>query len=126
LQNDLGYENDALGAGQDATWYSIVNYLFYAINDKWSAGVRYELFNDEQGARVRGIGAPKGYTSNAIPTIWQDLTLGVKYMHNPNLTVRSEVRWDWADQQVPVFGGPFNDYSSRNQFLWSLDMIVQF
>ncbi len=126
LQNDLGYENDALGNGQDAAWYSLVNYLFYAINDKWSVGVRYELFDDEQGARIRGIGAPKGYQRAAIPTIWQDLTLGVKYMHNPNLTVRSEVRWDWADPQVPVDGGPFNDFTSDNQFLWSLDMIVQF
>ncbi len=126
LQNDLGYENDAFGVGRNASWYSVVNYVFYAINDKWSAGIRYEFFNDEEGARVRGIGAPKGYQSNAIPTEWQDVTLGVKYMHNPNLTVRSEVRWDWADPQIPVVGGPFNDYNSKNQFLWSLDMIVQF
>jgi len=133
LQHDLGHEDDALTfiGVQDAEWYGLNNYLLYELNPCWSFGVRYEWFADDDGARV---GTPPQlarptdrFTGNSVPGHWQEVTVGLNYKPNDNVTLRSECRWDWVDPHSPlVADGPFNDFEDRHQFLWGVDMIVQF
>ncbi|MCR4414237.1 MAG: porin, partial [Thermoguttaceae bacterium] len=79
---------------------------------------RYEWFSDDDGVRVAGLGYPKGISLNAVPSHWQEFSLGVNYTPNANVLVRSELRWDWVDPLVPVNDYPFDDYSDGSQFLW--------
>lgn len=50
LQHDYGDQTRAVGT-QNAEWYSIVNYLTYDIDPKWSTGLRAEWFHDDDGTR---------------------------------------------------------------------------
>lgn len=131
FQNDYGYETNV--GGIDARWYSFINYVIYDFNDKWSFGARYEWFTDEEGTRVAGIGVRdgllKGIPLTAVPARWQEATVGLNYKYNKNLTVRSEVRWDWATPIGATWAegyGPFDDFTKRNQFLWDVDLIARF
>ncbi|MBS1213137.1 MAG: hypothetical protein H6R26_1754 [Proteobacteria bacterium] len=52
LQHDLGWQDQAFGAGsQTAHWYSIVQYLTYDIADELGVGLRAEWFRDQDGFR---------------------------------------------------------------------------
>lgn len=127
FQTDLGNEDNAgWQAGEDAEWYGFVNYFLYELNPCWSAGLRYEWFSDDDGARVAGLGNPSGIPLNAVPSQWQEVSLGLNYKPNANVTVRSEVRWDWADPLINTNDGPFDDFTGRSQFLWGTDLIVRF
>ena len=71
----------------------MTNYLLYDINDCYSFGLRYEHFEDLNGAVVTQVGPP----AVAEPgSKWDDLTLGLNWKPNKNVTMRSEIRWDWA------------------------------
>jgi hypothetical protein len=126
LQGDMTHEEGAINGTQDAEWYGLVNYLYYDLNACWSLGARYEWFTDDDGVRVAGLGYPKGINLNAVPSHWQEVSLGVNYKPNANVLVRSEVRWDWVDPLIEVSDGPFDDYTNRGQFLWGTDLIVKF
>jgi len=134
LEQEAGWEENVttqMGTA-DAEWYGLTNYLFYTINPCWSLGLRYEWFADDDGARVdhrnAAGGPPKGMYYDGVPYHWNDLALGVNWTPNRNVTLRSELRWDWlalVGSTVPL-DGPFNDYGNRDQFLWATDLIVQF
>ena len=134
LEHAAGWEESVttqLGTS-DVEWYGVTNYLLYELNPCWSLGLRYEWFADDDGARVdhRNAtgGPPNGMFWNGVPFQWNDLALGINWTPNPNVTLRSEVRWDWVD----LVGGlappdrPFDDYNNANQFLWGTDLIIQF
>ena len=106
-----------------ASWVGWSNYLIYNINDCWSAGLRYEYFQDLDGAVVARVGPP------AMPEAgsdWNDLTLGLNWKPNKNVTMRSEVRWDWAANSVPAGARPFDSGASNSQFLWGNDVVIRF
>ena len=130
FEHNYGFEDDAVpvpgGPVEDAKWYGVVNYLVYEVNPCWSAGLRYEWLRDRDGQIVVGLGPPHGIPLNGVPTDWNELAVGLSYKPNKNVTVRSELRWDWADPLVPVTDAPFDDFSKNNQFLWGTDMIVRF
>ena len=114
LQHDLGSEP---GAGIDrnsADWYGLNTYLFYTINDCWKAGMRFEWFRDEGGARVPGANQTADYFQ---------LCPGVNWTPNDRLIVRSELRWDWTG--TPGYY-PFGDGTRSDQLLFSFDAIVRF
>lgn len=123
LENNYGRETNSLGTGATVDWLSFANYLFYDINDCWSVGARYEWMNDKDAAVVMRVGPP---TAGPIPSIYNSVALGVNYKPNKNLVVRSEVRWDWADNAVAPGGRPFGDADKNTQFLWGTDLIVRF
>ncbi len=126
LQGDIAHEQNALPGGQDAEWRGIVGYVLYDINPCWSLGFRYEWFADDDGVRVAGLGNPTGIPLLAVPSHWQEASLGLHYQPNANVLVRTEVRWDWVDPLVPTVDAPFDDFDKLHQFLWGTDLIVKF
>lgn len=131
IENDYGVENNTGLNGSDAYWYGIINYLFYTINPKWQAGMRYEWFRDNDGARVWGIGnlpGIRGWTGGpGFVGDFNELTAGVNWRPHPNVAVRPEVRYDWYNGSTDVHGNlPFDDGTRNNQFSFATDLIVTF
>jgi hypothetical protein len=117
LHSDLGIEQEALSSGQTAYWYNIAQWLAYQINSSWTAGLRYEWFDDIDGAAV---------TPTPGPGVYHDLTLGLNYSPHDQVIVRPEVRWDWFDADAGVGAGPFANDTRRSQFMVAVDTIVKF
>jgi len=131
---ELNFANDSnqLGNGP-ASWWAWGNYLTYDINDCWAAGIRYEYMEDLSGAVVATIGPSDLPNAPPIATPgsqWNDLTMGLQYKPNKNVLIRSEVRWDWANNTVEaqrIAGGKaFNDGNANGQFLWGNDIVIKF
>ena len=121
FQTDLGINFDTTQvAGVDQTqWYSVVQYLFYNFNCRWSAGLRAEWFSDPQGVRVdRANLNTKNAQGQTIPGLsranYFEVTLGVNWRPTPNLRFRPEVRYDWdngmgaATSRFDPEGGSYN------------------
>jgi hypothetical protein len=129
LQADFAHETNVVPAQQgleDAEWFGVLNYLFYDLNPRWTLGLRYEWFSDDDGTRVGGLGYPHGVPLFPVPSHWQEIAVGVNYKPHPNILVRSELRWDWVDPLVAVRDRPFDDFTNGGQFLWGNDLIVKF
>jgi hypothetical protein len=62
--------------------YSIVNYLFYTLNDCWKLGGRAEWWKSDQ---VTGEASS-----------FYEITGGVNYRAHANLVFRPEIRYDWT------------------------------
>ncbi len=133
LEHVGAYETNALlpdGSVAGAEWFGVTNYLFFDLNPRWSFGLRYEWFADNDGARVVGLGAPRGFdfppTGQLFPAYWNEISVGIHYKPHRNVTLRTEGRWDWADPIGTSSIYPFTDQTRRNQFLFSTDLIIQF
>lgn len=109
LQHDYGEQQNAL-AGQHAEWYSLVHYLTYDFNQEWSAGLRAEWFHDDDGARF-----------SVVPGSYYDISAGANWKPRVWLTVRPELRYDWAAGPKP-----FNVETRNNQLLLSIDAVIRF
>ena len=56
-----------------------------------------------------------------------EVTAGVNWRPNANITFRPEVRWDWYDGPTNAAGQlPFNNGQSSSQFLVAADLIFTF
>ncbi len=106
-----------------ASWTGWSNYLLYDINDCWGFGLRYEYFEDLDGALVTRVGPPSVAEAGSK---WNDVTIGLNWKPNKNVTARTEVRWDWASNSAPAGARPFDDGNSNSQFLWENDVVVRF
>jgi hypothetical protein len=122
VTSDYGHVEYPSSIGPDADWYGVVQYLDFEINSCWEAGLRFEWFDDIDGARV----SPNPLTGTLGRGVWQELTLGLNYRHNANLLVRPEIRWDWFTADAGVPAGPFADGTRRDQFTAAVDLIIQF
>jgi len=105
-----------------SSWFGLTNYLLYDINDCWGFGVRYEYFEDLDGAAV----APVDTGVREPGTKWNDVTIGLNWKPNKNVTVRSEVRWDWAANSSATGFKPFDDGQKNSQCLWGNDVVIRF
>ena len=108
LQHDLG-NNSGLGANNNE-WYGINQYLQYEINDRWAAGMRFEWFRDDDGARVGNVGN------------YYELTAGLNFRPQENLIIRPEIRGDWFDG----VGNPFANGNNDEQLSGGFDVIWTF
>jgi hypothetical protein len=128
FEHNLGYDNGANATSNGFThgdWYSFAPYLIYTINDCWSAGMRCEWFSDDDGTVVAAVGPPAG---TPVPAHYTDLTWGVNWKphQSKNVLVRSELRYDWANDALPPGQRPFDGGQKNDQFLWATDLIVKF
>ncbi len=106
---------------KNGNWYSLTNYLFYQMTERFAVGVRFEWFKDEGLTR---------YAS--IPTKWQtrsgiygyetsgnnyyNLSFGINWKPTDWITIRPEVRYDWSDFTLTeVDGTKVYAYDSGNK-----------
>ena len=54
LENTVAHDSNDVVTGGPASWTGFSNYLIYDINDCWGFGIRYEYFEDLNGAVVPG------------------------------------------------------------------------
>ena len=130
FEQNFARDSNPNGTGS-GSWTGWSNYLLYDINDCWGAGLRYELFQDLDGAVVPGVGL--GGVATAYPSAtsvlgskYNDVTIGLNWKPNKNVVVRSEVRWDWAENSAVAGKMPYGDGNSNSQFLWGNDIVVRF
>jgi hypothetical protein len=117
IHSDFGFQRNVLAGGDSAYWYNVVQYVAYQINPCWTAGVRFEWFDDIDGFVV---------DPTPGPGVFCDLTLGLNYTPHDNLIIRPEVRWDWFDADTGVGPGPFGNGTERSQFMAAVDVILTF
>jgi len=129
-EGDYGQQSDpTLGI---ATWYGISQYLQYKLNDKWSAGLRAEWFRDNNGARVTtfepvaNITGLTPYQAEVFKGDFYDITAGLTWKANANLTLRQEIRYDWSRAIGSKGDLPFNAGIRSDQFLTAIDAIYSF
>jgi hypothetical protein len=104
-------------------FFNFAPYLFYKLNDRWKAGVRYEFYHDPSGfTAAERVNNPN---NGANPLInvggpymgnFQTIAVGLNWAPHAskNLMVRPELRWDWFNGQT-VGGAPFNLGKSNQQ-----------
>jgi hypothetical protein len=132
LENTVCHDSETpistTGGFGPASWTGWTNYLIYDINDCWGFGIRYEYFEDLDGAAVvENLDGSPFPSSVATPgSKWSDLTIGLNWKPNKNVTCRSEVRWDWADNRALPGAKPFDGGFANGQFLWGNDIVIRF
>lgn len=83
-QSDYGVQDNVFDNGTSATWYGLMTYLFYDINDNLAVGTRLEWFDDNDGFRVVGV-----------PGSYYETTFGLNWSPCDCIIIRPEIRWDW-------------------------------
>jgi hypothetical protein len=134
---DLNYAHDA-GANADA--YGIAQYFTYVVNSWITAGLRGEVFSDQQGFYVVSFAdthdpmrALEGQptidprTVGGGKTTYGAITAGVNFkppVPKPvaGLTIRPEIRYDYSLNDTH----PFNQSSDRGMFTFGVDVILAF
>jgi hypothetical protein len=134
---DLNYAPDRVTG---AKAYGVAQYFTYSINSWLTAGIRGEIFRDEQGFYVisfadnedpmralRGVPTIDPRTVGGGRTTYGALTAGVNIkppMPKPisGLTIRPELRYDRALTNTR----PFNDSRDRDQFTAAVDFVLTF
>jgi len=128
-QWDAGWQQNYDLQGEVADFWSFTQYLFYTINDCWKAGLRYDMFVDDQATKLGGLrfgglpgGNPLPLPSGNAGTV-QAITAGLNWTPNPNFRLRPELRWDWyGGSGLPLF----DDRTQNRQFTAAVDGIIQF
>ena len=120
LDVDLSYrlkyvfQHDWVDYGTTNTSRGVNQYLFYTINDCWSFGTRFEWWQTKTLAAA-GAAAPDFSASDLY-----NVTAGLNWRPQANITVRPEVRWD-KDRNGVLIG------ASRNEKVgFGMDMIVTY
>ena len=134
---DISYDLDSVANAQG---YGLAQYFLYSINSWLSAGIRGEVYRDEDGFYVAQFGnfhdpvrALEGEpvtdprTVGGGRTTYGAITLGINIkppVPKPfaGVTFRPELRYDRALTNTR----PFNDSSDRDQFTLGIDCIISF
>ena len=112
FEHDFGFQEQATATGQDAYWYGINQYLICDFTESISGGLRVEWFRDANGTRV--ITGSRGN--------YFELTAGVNWKPQGWLILRPEVRYDWADTEIP----PYVNQSKDHQLEVAMDAVIEF
>lgn len=127
FQSDFGIQEDGSinNAFQvtPAKWYSINQYLYYDVTEKFAVGARFEWFRDQDYSRVLQLFPPTASGGN-----YYELTLGANWRPHPCVTVRPELRFDWSDTSstIPNVPGPYRNFQEDYQVLLGGDVIIRF
>jgi hypothetical protein len=117
LETDQGWERSVPGlasagqngAAESAQWQSFGNWFLYQITPKLTGVWRSEVFWDQQGGRTGLIGVVGGGQPDFQGDRFYEITLGAIYKPCPNLWIRPECRFDWAQYHAPYSGGTRDD-----------------
>jgi hypothetical protein len=127
IEHDLGIQTGAVSG----EWYGIGNYFLYDINKCWSAGLRAEWFRDNNGIRVADPYAPSPVSvvnGASFAGNFYEITLGLNWKPNLNVTIRPEIRYDWYQGPASPITGllPFGDGEHSAQGMFAVDGIFTF
>jgi len=121
LQHTYGIQfDDERKGGKDTKWYGIQNYLTYDIDEQWGVGVRAEWLRDQDGLRFRYNDRP-GSTPIGIGASYYEFTVGMNWKPLKWVSVRPEVRYDWADG-----ADAFSEGKRESQLMFATDVVVRF
>ena len=81
--------------------YSVVNYLFYKINDCYKAGGRFEWWNADGDSAF-------------------EITGGLNIRRHANVVVRPEVRYQWASDDAAA------NFGIEDEFIFGIDAVFTF
>ncbi len=130
LVQNLGRENNATPAGQNAEWYGLNQYFLSTFNPRWTGVLRCEWFRDDDGVRIAGPGNIPGvraWSGRGFAGNFYEMTAGLNWHPHPNVVVRPELRWDWYSGLAGPNGMlPFDDGTKDDQLLMAVDMIITF
>lgn len=124
LQHDNGWDEDSAGSGTGSEWYGLNQYLIYKINDKLSAGARFEWFRDDDGSRVAGVRNGSLGTNPGAANFY-GFTVGLNYFPVSCITIRPELRWDYQDRDGDSELA-YDNATSDSQFTAAVDFILRF
>jgi hypothetical protein len=97
LNTDYGSEQHSAPDGGNAKWYGIAGYVKYDFCDYFSATVRAEYFDDNDGIRT------------GTPQKLKEITLTPEFRVAKAVIVRPEYRHDWSDKDT------FNSGTDKSQ-----------
>jgi len=115
LNADIAHEEDALSetGGGSANWNGIAAYAKYDISDRWSVAGRWEIFNDQDGARTAVNAAATSPTGSAIADLeLMEWTFTNEFKLHEHLIGRLEYRLDKADSAIFRHDQGFSDYQN--------------
>jgi hypothetical protein len=103
FQYNLRNDNEIGGDRVRRSTYGINNHFLYKLNDQWGAGLRFEWLRDG-GGYISDTGEGTGN--------YYQITLGLNWNPYKNVSIRPEVRYDWANGGATPFGpaSTFGDY----------------
>jgi hypothetical protein len=110
VQNNMGWETETPGVGT-TQWYGLYTILVYHASPKLDVNARIEWFDDPEGSRT-------GFRAS-----YEEFTLGLDYHPRKCLSLRPEVRSDFADQRAFGHGGVGRDHS---QLTVAVDALFKF
>lgn len=123
FQHDHGLQE--FDGGTEAEWYGVNQYLTYDVNEELAAGLRFEWFRDDDGARVLSAIRGAGITGDAN---FFEVSAGLNWKPQKWLLLRPEIRYDWADGKTDFFDFDENaGTATRNgQFTFGANAVVTF
>ncbi len=101
VNGDYAIQSNAAPDGGDAKWYGIAGYARYDFSDLFSAAIRAEYFDDNDGVRTG--------TAQKV----KEVTFTPECRIAKNLIVRPEYRHDWSDKTV--FDSRHNTLDKKSQ-----------
>ena len=101
------------GVSYNGEWYSINQYFFYQLAERWELGVRAEWFRDRNNTRIVQHSLNDGDD-------YSQVTVGLNWKPCSWLNVRPEARWDWCG--IPIF----DDGNSKKMFTGGVSTIIMF
>ena len=123
LNHDFFFQEGSARFGiEDAEAYGVTQYLIYDCSEALSAGMRLEVYRDDDGF----VGSGFRSLNPAAPGTYTNLTLGFNYRPAECLVLRPEIRWDWQDRDQSDATPAFDSGSSTRQFLVSVDAVLSF
>ncbi|HXZ35061.1 MAG TPA: porin [Thermodesulfobacteriota bacterium] len=94
-------DSDPNNGGNNSEWYGAAVYAKYEFADFFSASIRAEYFDDQNGVRT------------GIAQKLKEITLSPEFKIAKNLLVRPEYRHDWSDQKG--FDSHKNAFDKKSQ-----------
>lgn len=106
LQSNMGWDQNVPGVGT-AAWYGVYAIGIYSLTCKLDINTRLDWFDDVDGTRI-------GVSGN-----FEEVTLGLDYHPVPAISLRPEIRGDFADKRA------FN-HNEKSQLTIAMDLLLKF
>ena len=107
VQSDMGWENSTPGVGT-SQWYSLYSMWILHVGPHIDANARVEWFDDCDGSRT-------GFSAS-----YEEITLGLDYHPTPCLSLRPEIRGDFAGTSA------YGNGSNAAQLTLAIDALLKF